>query len=157
MAKLTVPQLFFFLVFVFCACNHPVPGNSVPEKQVPGGSYAQVNGLRMYYEVYGEGEPMVLLHGGGSTINTSFGNLIPVLSRHFRLICVELQAHGRSGDRESAISFEQDADDVAVLLDSLNIGSAHVFGFSNGATSALQFAIRHPGRCQRCTSQPSYR
>lgn len=106
--------------------------------------YSEVNGLKMYYEIYGEGEPLVLIHGGGSTIQTTFGRVIPMLAKHRKLIAVELQAHGRTSDRDRELSFEQDADDVATLLKSLDILKADFLGFSNGGTTALQIAIRHP-------------
>jgi pimeloyl-ACP methyl ester carboxylesterase len=107
--------------------------------------YAPVNGLNMYYEIYGEGAlPLLLIHGGGSTIQTSFGNLIPFLSGCGKLIAVELQAHGRTSDRDAPESFEQDADDVAGLLNYLKIEKANFLGFSNGGTTTLQIAIRHP-------------
>ncbi|BBE17755.1 alpha/beta hydrolase fold [Aquipluma nitroreducens] len=106
--------------------------------------YSEVNGLKMYYELYGEGKPLVLIHGGGSTIQTTFGRVIPMLAKHRQLIAVELQAHGRTSDRVGEVSFEQDADDVAALLRNLNILKADIFGFSNGGTTALQIAIRHP-------------
>src|SRR5512133_2523636 len=83
--------------------------------------YSEVNGLKMYYEIYGEGKPLVLIHGGGSTIQTTFGRIIPLLAKQRKLIAVELQAHGRTSDRDSEVSFEQDADDVAALLKNLNI------------------------------------
>ena len=107
-------------------------------------AYSEVNGLKMYYELYGEGKPLVLIHGGGSTIQTTFGRVIPMLAKHRKLIAVELQAHGRTSDRDSEVSFEQDADDVAALLKKLNILKADILGFSNGGTTALQIAIRHP-------------
>lgn len=107
--------------------------------------YSEVNGLKMYYEIYGEGNPLVLIHGGGSTIQTTFGRVIPVLARHRKLIAVELQAHGRTGDRKNELTFEQDADDIAVLLKNIHISKADFFGFSNGGTTAIQLAIRHPG------------
>ena len=109
--------------------------------------YSDVNGIKMYYEIYGEGKPLVLIHGGGSTIQTSFGRVIPLFSKDRQLICVELQAHGRTGDREAALSFEQDADDVAALLKNLNINKTDILGFSNGGNTALQIAIRHPELC----------
>ena len=107
--------------------------------------YAPVNGLNMYYEIHGEGTPLVLIHGGGSTIKTSFGKILPMLAHHFKVIAVELQAHGHSTDRDNAESFEQDADDVAGLLEYLKIGKAHFLGFSNGGNTAMQISIRHPG------------
>jgi len=106
--------------------------------------YSEVNGLKMYYEIYGHGKPLVLIHGGGSTIQTSFGRVIPLLAKHRQVIGVELQAHGRTSDRAADLSFEQDADDIATLLKNLNIGKADFFGFSNGGTTTLQIAIRHP-------------
>ncbi len=106
--------------------------------------YSEVNGIKMYYEIYGKGKPLVLLHGGASTIQTTFGRIIPLLALHRQLICVELQAHGRTGDRNTPISFEQDADDVAALMKNLSISKADIFGFSNGGMTAMQMAIRHP-------------
>jgi pimeloyl-ACP methyl ester carboxylesterase len=111
--------------------------------------HISVNGISMYYERYGQGQPLVLLHGGGSTIQTTFGRVLPILAQYRQLICIELQAHGRTGDRNTAISFEQDADDVATLLNKLNIQKADVFGFSNGGNTALQLAIRHPELCNK--------
>src|ERR1700761_9023298 len=94
-----------FLIFVFVGLvviGHAQSG------------YAPVNGLKMYYEIHGNGGvPLVLIHGGGSTIESSFGRLLPLLSRHNKIIAVELQAHGRTSDRPGPESFEQDADDVA--------------------------------------------
>ena len=111
--------------------------------------HANVNGISMYYEIYGTGQPLVLIHGGGSTIQTSFGRIIPLLAVNHQVIGVELQAHGRTSDRNSELSFEQDADDVAALLKSLDIARADIFGFSNGANTALQIAIRHPQLCRK--------
>ena len=108
--------------------------------------YTQVNGIKMYYEVHGTGEiPLVLIHGGGSTIETTFGNILPLLTSKGKVIALELQAHGHSGDRDTAVTFEQDADDVASLLSYLKVSKANFFGFSNGGNTAMQIAIRHPG------------
>ena len=112
--------------------------------------YATVNGLRMYYELHGEGgTPLVLIHGGGSTIGTNFGRVLPLIARSRRVIAVEVQAHGHTRDIDRPFTFEQDADDVAALLDSLRVSKADVFGFSNGGTTALQVAIRHPAKVNR--------
>ena len=107
-------------------------------------NYLNVNGINMYYEIYGEGKPLVLIHGGGSTIQTSFGNILPLFAQHYTVIAVELQAHGHTSDRDATESFEQDADDVAALLQQLNISKAYFLGFSNGGSTAMQIAIRHP-------------
>ncbi len=108
------------------------------------GRYATVNGLKLYYEIHGSGMPLVLIHGGGSTIQSTFGRILPELAKSHQVIAVELQAHGRTADRDRPLSFEQDADDVAALLKELRIEKADVFGFSNGGTTALRIAIRHP-------------
>jgi pimeloyl-ACP methyl ester carboxylesterase len=108
--------------------------------------YIPVNGLNMYYEIHGEGVlPLVLIHGGGSTIESTFSNLISLLASRNKIIAVELQAHGHTSDRDGPESFEQDADDVAGLLNALKIDKANILGFSNGGTTTLQIAIRHPG------------
>lgn len=106
--------------------------------------YSDVNGIKMYYEIYGNGAPLVLIHGGGSTIETTFGRIIPVLSTYRQVIAVELQAHGHTSDRDTDLSFEQDADDVAALLKNIHIEEADFFGFSNGGNTVLQIALRHP-------------
>ncbi|GGH10307.1 alpha/beta fold hydrolase [Pedobacter zeae] len=107
--------------------------------------YEKVNGINMYYEIYGEGvTPLVLIHGGGSTIQSTFGKLIPFLAKSNQLIAVELQAHGRTSDRDQAESFEQDAKDVTTLLGQLNITKANFLGFSNGGTTTLHIAAHYP-------------
>jgi pimeloyl-ACP methyl ester carboxylesterase len=106
--------------------------------------YSDVNGIKMYYEIYGQGKPIVLIHGGGSTIQTTFAKVIPLFAKSRKVIAVELQAHGRTSDRNADLTFEQDADDIATLLKNLNIDKADFFGFSNGGTTTLQIAIRHP-------------
>lgn len=111
--------------------------------------YAPVNGLNMYYEVCGTGYPLVLIHGGGSTIQTTFGRILPLLSKSHLVIAVEMQAHGHTADIDRPLSFEQDADDIAALLKHLKIEKADVFGFSNGASTTLQFALRHPELCNK--------
>lgn len=112
--------------------------------------YAPVNGLAMYYEIHGQGDrPLVLIHGGGSTIESSFGRLLPLLSAHGKVVAVELQAHGRTSDRNAPESFGQDADDVAALLSHLHIEQADILGFSNGGTTTLHLALRHPQLVRR--------
>lgn len=111
--------------------------------------YSDINGIKMYYEIYGQGKPLLLLHGGGSTIQTTFGRVIPALAKKHQLICTELQAHGRTSDRNTPISFNQDAKDVIGLLNNLNIQQADIFGFSNGGMTALKIAIQYPERCNK--------
>jgi pimeloyl-ACP methyl ester carboxylesterase len=108
--------------------------------------HAPVNGIEMYYEVHGRGDgvPLVLLHGGGSTIDVTFSRVLPVFASSRRVIAVEEQGHGRTTDRDQPVAFESSADDVAALLRHLKVDKADIFGFSNGASVALQVAIRHP-------------
>ena len=108
--------------------------------------HADVNGIEMYYATYGPGRGvrLVLLHGGGSTIDVTFGGILPFLARERRVIAIEEQGHGRTSDRNAPVRFETSADDVAALLKHLKIEQADVFGFSNGASVGLQIAIRHP-------------
>ena len=107
-------------------------------------AHANVNGLKMYYELHGNGYPLVLIHGGGSTIGTTFGRILPALAENHQVVAVEMQAHGHTADIDRPLSFEQDADDVAELLKQLHLSKADIFGFSNGASTTLQIAIRHP-------------
>lgn len=107
-------------------------------------NYADVNGIKMYYEIHGEGKPLVLIHGGGSTIESNWSVVLPMFAQHYKVIAVELQNHGHSGQRNIPETFEQDADDVVALLQNLNIAKANILGFSNGASTTMQIAIRHP-------------
>jgi len=118
---------------------------STESKPIESG-HAPVNGIEMYYEVHGRGEgvPLVLLHGGGSTIEVTFSRVLPVFARGRRVIAVEEQGHGRTTGRDAPVAFETSADDVAALLRRLGVDQADLFGFSNGASVALQVAVRHP-------------
>jgi pimeloyl-ACP methyl ester carboxylesterase len=109
--------------------------------------HVSVNGINMYYELHGrnDGVPLVLLHGGGSTIEVTWSRVLPVLAGDRRVIALEEQGHGRTTDRNAPVAFESSADDVAALLRHLKVDHADIFGFSNGASVALQVAIRHPG------------
>ena len=106
--------------------------------------YANVNGLQMYYEIHGRGQPLVLLHGAFSAIGTSFGRLLPVLAQDRQVVAFEMQAHGRTADIDRPMTLEAMADDVAAALPQLGIQRADLFGYSMGAGVALHLAIRHP-------------
>jgi pimeloyl-ACP methyl ester carboxylesterase len=107
------------------------------------GDYAAVNGLELYYEVHGTGQPLVLLHGAYMTID-AMGEVVPALAETRQVIAVELQGHGRTADIDRPLTYEQMADDTAALLRHLGIEQADVFGFSMGGGVALQVAVRHP-------------
>ena len=106
--------------------------------------YAAVNGLQMYYEVHGSGQPLVLLHGALSATGTSFGRLLPPLAETRQVIAVEQQAHGHTADIDRPLTVPQMADDTAALLRQLDVGQADLFGYSLGAAIALQVAMQHP-------------
>jgi pimeloyl-ACP methyl ester carboxylesterase len=132
------------LLFVVNSLSSTAQKTTVMEKQITTG-YAPINGIKMYYEIHGQGNmPLVLVHGGGSTIQTSFGTLLPLLSANRRIIAVELQAHGRTSDRDAPETFDQDADDIVALLNYLKVSKADILGFSNGGSTTLKIAIRHP-------------
>jgi pimeloyl-ACP methyl ester carboxylesterase len=107
--------------------------------------HAAVNGLRLYYEVHGPrgGTPLVLLPGGGSTIEVTYGHILPLLAQHRQVIALDEQNHGRSEHRAVPERFTDSADDVAALLHQLGVAQADVMGFSNGASVAMQVALRH--------------
>jgi pimeloyl-ACP methyl ester carboxylesterase len=119
-----------------------------PHSNAAEGHYAPVNGLKIYYEIHGVSDgktpPLVLLHGGGSTIETTFGKFLPLLAKSRQVIAFEQQGHGRTADVDRPFTFEGSADDAAALLQYLKIERADFFGYSNGGTIALQIAIRHP-------------
>jgi len=110
--------------------------------------YAPVNGLRLYYEIHGSGEPLILLHGGFGA-GDMFAPMMPVLSQHRQVITVDLQAHGRTADIDRPITFEVMADDIAGLAKYLGITNADVMGYSLGGGVALRTAVQHPELVKR--------
>ena len=106
--------------------------------------YAPVNGLNMYYEVHGEGQPLVLLHGAFSAIGTSFQHVLPGLAKTRQVIGLEMQAHGHTADIDRALSPEQMADDTVAALGQLGVEKADFFGYSMGSDVALHIVVRHP-------------
>src|SRR5262245_18425480 len=121
-------------------------------QQRPTTGYAPVNGLKMYYEIHGSGDPVVLLHGAFMTITNNWTGWIGELSQTRKVIAVELQGHGRTADITRDFSYEYLADDVAALLDYLDIASADLIGYSLGAGVAMQCAIRHPEKVRKVVS-----
>ncbi|QLY25266.1 alpha/beta fold hydrolase [Bdellovibrio sp. KM01] len=134
-------------VLILASCAHPT---KVPENCDKGKAQAvqsgtlKVNGTDIYYEMYGEGEPLVLLHGGGSDIHVSFGRGISTLAKHYRVIAFDEQGHGKSPASSRAFGFENTARDIAEALKQLNIQKAKFIGFSNGATTGMYIGILYP-------------
>ena len=137
-----------------------LPSAVVSAQQTPTTGYAPVNGLKMYYEIHGSGEPVVLLHGAFMTITNNWrapwGNgatdWIAELSKTRKVIAVEMQGHGRTADIDRDITYENLSDDVAGLLDYLKIPSADIIGYSLGAGTAMECAIRHPEKVRKVVS-----
>jgi pimeloyl-ACP methyl ester carboxylesterase len=124
----------------------------VSAQQKPTTGYAPVNGLKMYYEVHGSGDPVVLLHGSFMTISNNWTGWIGELSRTRKVVAVEMQGHGRTADINRDFSYANLADDIAALLDYLTIPNADLIGYSMGGGVALQCAIRHPGKVRTVVS-----
>jgi pimeloyl-ACP methyl ester carboxylesterase len=110
--------------------------------------YADVNGIKLYHEIYGEGEPLVLIHGGLTTIGETQGWVQP-LAETRRVVAVEMQGHGRTADTDRPMSFTTLGDDIAVLLDHLEIPNADLVGHSFGGASAIRAAIQRPEKVRR--------
>jgi pimeloyl-ACP methyl ester carboxylesterase len=113
------------------------------QRTPPAGNYAPVNGLNLYYEMHGSGDPFILIHGGFG-ITGMFDALLPTLATSRQVIPVELQGHGHTADIDRPFSYEQMADDIAALIKHLGLANADVLGYSLGGGVALQTAIRHP-------------
>ncbi len=111
--------------------------------------YAPVNGLKLYYEIHGEGTPLLLLHGSFMTGAMTFGSLIPELAKHHKVIVVDMQGHGHTGDISRDFSFPHFAEDAAALLQYLHIQQADVVGYSLGATVGLELAILYPEKVRK--------
>jgi pimeloyl-ACP methyl ester carboxylesterase len=111
--------------------------------------YAPANGIKVYYEVYGEGRPVILLHGAFMTIDMNWGQLIPELSKNRKVIAIELQGHGHTQFSDRKLSHATLASDVERVMDYLKIDSADVAGYSFGGAVAYQFAIQSPKRVKK--------
>jgi pimeloyl-ACP methyl ester carboxylesterase len=111
------------------------------------GKYISTRGIKLYFETYGTGEPLLMLHGNGGSIS-AFSNQIPYFAQKYRVIAVDSRAQGKTIDNRDSLSFEMMADDFNALLDSMHITSCRVLGWSDGGINALIMAIRHPQKVQ---------
>jgi pimeloyl-ACP methyl ester carboxylesterase len=118
----------------------------------PTTGYAPVNGLKMYYEIHGSGEPVVLLHGAFMTIPGNWTGWIAELAKTRKVIAIEMQGHGRTADIKRDVSATHLADDVAALLDHLRIPRADLIGYSMGGGVAMECAVRHPEKVRKVVS-----
>ncbi|WP_457662169.1 alpha/beta fold hydrolase [Sinorhizobium medicae] len=124
-----------------------VAGTTLAQSE-PAGDRVSVNGMEMYFEVSGEGDPLIVLHGAYMNI-PSMGAIIPKLAETHKVYAIEFQGHGRTTDIDRPITYSNLADDVAAFMDAVQIEKADVFGYSMGAGAGLQLAIRHPGKVKK--------
>ncbi|WP_333599905.1 alpha/beta fold hydrolase [Flavobacterium sp.] len=117
-------------------------------KDAKTGKYCDIRGFKMYYEVYGSGEPVLFIHGNGGSIN-NFVKQIPVFSKKYQVIIADSRAQGKSLDPADSLSYEMMADDYAELLTKIGVPSANVVGWSDGGINGLLLAIRHPEKVKK--------
>jgi pimeloyl-ACP methyl ester carboxylesterase len=122
--------------------------SAIATQSAPVGDRVEVNGMQMYYEVSGEGEPLVVLHGAYMNIPT-MGAIVGKLAETHKVYAIEFQGHGRTTDIERPITYPNLADDVAVFMDKVGLKKADVLGYSMGAAAGLQLAIRHPEKVNK--------
>src|SRR3954447_788009 len=128
--------------------TQPIPYGANPQ----AGKYYEINGFKMYTEVYGSGPPLLMIHGNNGSMK-AFANNAPYFAQHHTVILADSRSQGRSADPDHPISFEMMADDFAALLDAMHVQSADVIGYSDGGINGLLLAIRHPDKVRRliCT------
>ena len=112
------------------------------------GKFANIRGFKMYYEIYGNGEPLLMIHGNGGSIN-SFVNQIPYFSKQYKVIIADSRAQGKSVDDKDSLSYEMMADDLSALLDTLHLDNVNVIGWSDGGINGLLLAMRHPDKVKK--------
>ena len=112
------------------------------------GKYADIRGFKMYYETYGKGEPLLIIHGNGGSI-VNFSNQIPYFAKNYQVILADSRAQGKSVDPTDSLSYEMMTDDLNALLDQLGLKSCYVIGWSDGGINGLLLAIRHPDKVKK--------
>lgn len=136
------------LLILYATCTLAQTDASIPYGNNPqAGNYKQINGIKIYYEIYGSGKPLFLLHGNGGQIRSQ-AKRIAYFSQYFKVIAVDSRGHGKSID-ERPLTYDQMADDISVLMDSLHIDSAYIWGQSDGGILGLLIAIHHPEKVGR--------
>jgi pimeloyl-ACP methyl ester carboxylesterase len=130
-----------------CAQQKPIPYGDNPA----AGKYYDIRGIKLYVETYGEGEPVLMIHGNGGSME-AFKKNVPFFSAHYKVILVDSRAHGKSTDPSDSLSFEQMADDFNALLEAMHISKTYVIGWSDGGINALLLAMRHPDKVIKLAS-----
>lgn len=129
--------------------TNEIKNGKIPYGNNPAtGKYYDIRGFKMYCEVYGDGQPLLIIHGNGGSIN-NFVYQIPYFSKKYKVIVADSRAQGKSKDDGDSLSYEMMADDYAALLSTLKIDSAYVIGWSDGGINGLLLAIRHPEKVRK--------
>jgi len=140
--------LSFFLI-AFISANAQTPFDTTIYGRNPkAGHYLNTRGFKMYYEIYGKGEPLLIIHGNGGSIN-NFLYQIPYFSSEYKVIIADSRSQGKSTDNGDSLSYEMMTDDLSALLDSLHLDSCYVIGWSDGGINGLLLAIRHPDKVKK--------
>src|ERR1700730_16529691 len=137
----------FIFILASLVCVTTLGQNKYGDNKTAG-HYLAARGFKMYYETYGKGEPLLFIHGNGGSLG-NFSNQIPFFSMHYKVIAVDSRAQGKSADAGDSLTFEMMADDFNTLLDSLQLDSCYVIGWSDGGISALLLALRHPEKVKK--------
>jgi pimeloyl-ACP methyl ester carboxylesterase len=142
-----------WIPFILCAtmarAQQPTP---TPYDHNPSaGKFYDINGFKMYTEVYGSGPPLLMIHGNNGDMS-AFAKNVPYFATHYEVILADSRSQGRSLDPDHPLTFEMMADDYAALLDAMHIASAYVIGWSDGGINALMLAIHHPEKVKRLAS-----
>lgn len=155
MNNLSYRFIFYLILWVSFQSSATAQTEKKPNKKTvefgnnpQAGKYVKTRGFNMYYETYGKGEPLVLIHGNGGSIS-SFYNQIPYFSKYYKVIAVDSRAQGKSIDLNDSLSFEMMADDFNALLDSLHLKSCNVIGWSDGGINGLLLVMRHPDKVKK--------
>lgn len=148
MRNILLLALVLFGLFGQPVQSQPAQAKAAYGNNPAAGHYLPTRGFRLYYETYGQGEPLLLFHGNGGSIS-SMANQIPFFAQHYTVIAIDTRAHGKSIDPSDSLSFEQIVDDFNALLDSLHLDSCYVVGWSDGGIDALLLAIRHPDKVKK--------
>jgi pimeloyl-ACP methyl ester carboxylesterase len=147
--KLKIAIALLFIISVKVALAQKSPFDTTMYGRNPAvGKYADIRGFKMYYETYGKGEPLLIIHGNGGSIN-NFLYQIPYFAKNYQVILADSRAQGKSVDGRDSLSYEMMTDDLNALLDKLQLKSCYVIGWSDGGINGLLLAMRHPDKVKK--------
>ena len=126
----------------------PVVDTAVLGKNNLAGKYINTRNFKLYYETYGQGEPLLIIHGNGGSIN-NFINQVPYFAKNYQVIIADSRAQGKSTDKGDSLSYEMMTDDLNALLDTLHLNACNVIGWSDGGINGLLLAIHHPEKVKK--------